>query len=287
MTARGAAEDEPARLRARATSSAPPASSARGRATCAASAAGRSASSMRAVATAPGPRPSGCSTHRRARSRSPGAISASPSTSISCRPSSARCARTRRASAVVVDVRTGRLLALYCKPDFDPNDLSGGAGRDRIRESVQQALHRPAAPDARQDDERRLPARAPRSSRSARSPRSRTSSSTPNEHERCDGYLSFGRRIFHCTHVHGKVDMRDAIAESCNVYFFKLAESVGMDRIARIATEFGLGAEDRHRREPGGRRAASPRARGTRSATRASSASASRSTRRSARARRR
>ena len=29
--------------------------------------------------------------------------------------------------------------------------------------------------------------------------------------------------------------------ESCNIYFFKLAESVGMDRIARVATEFGLG----------------------------------------------
>jgi penicillin-binding protein 2 len=63
----------------------------------------------------------------------------------------------------------------------------------------------------------------------------------PAEHERCDGYLSFGRRIFHCTHVHGRVDMRDAIAESCNIYFFKLAESVGMDRIARVASEFGLG----------------------------------------------
>jgi penicillin-binding protein 2 len=41
--------------------------------------------------------------------------------------------------------------------------------------------------------------------------------------------------------VHGKVDMRLAIAQSCNIYFFKLAENVGMDRIARVATEFGLG----------------------------------------------
>ncbi len=51
----------------------------------------------------------------------------------------------------------------------------------------------------------------------------------------------FGRRIFHCTHVHGKVNMHDAIAASCNVYFFKLAETVGMDRIAKIAADFGLG----------------------------------------------
>ena len=31
-------------------------------------------------------------------------------------------------SAVVVDVRTGRLLALYSKPTYDPNQLSGAEG---------------------------------------------------------------------------------------------------------------------------------------------------------------
>jgi penicillin-binding protein 2 len=49
--------------------------------------------------------------------------------------------------------------------------------------------------------------------------------------------------MFHCAHVHGKVDMRQAIAESCNVYFAHLAEAVGMDRLARMANEFGLGAK--------------------------------------------
>ena len=63
----------------------------------------------------------------------------------------------------------------------------------------------------------------------------------PENKERCDGYIAFGRRIFKCTHVHGKVNMHEAIAASCNVYFFKVAEAVGMDRIARIADEFGLG----------------------------------------------
>ena len=63
----------------------------------------------------------------------------------------------------------------------------------------------------------------------------------PYEHERCDGFLTFGKRIFRCTHVHGRVDMHDALAESCNVYFFKLAEAVGIDRIAQVATEYGLG----------------------------------------------
>jgi penicillin-binding protein 2 len=63
----------------------------------------------------------------------------------------------------------------------------------------------------------------------------------PDDTERCDGYLTFGRRVFHCTHVHGHVNMHQAIAQSCNIYFIKVAEAVGMDDIAKMATQFGLG----------------------------------------------
>lgn len=143
-------------------------------------------------------------------------------------------------SAVVVDVRTGRLLAMYSKPDFDPNNLSGGAGRERIRESFNKLYTNPLLPML---DKTTSGAFQPGSTFKPFSALAALEGKLidPSDHERCDGYLSFGRRIFHCTHVHGKVDMRDAIAESCNIYFFKLAESVGMDRIAHIATEFGLG----------------------------------------------
>lgn len=143
-------------------------------------------------------------------------------------------------SAVVVDVRTGRLLALFSKPDFDPNDLSGGAGRERIRESFNKLYTDPLRPML---DKNISGAFQPGSTFKPFSALAALEDKIidPAEHERCDGYLSFGRRIFHCTHVHGKVDMREALAESCNIYFFKLAESVGMDRIARVATEFGLG----------------------------------------------
>jgi penicillin-binding protein 2 len=63
----------------------------------------------------------------------------------------------------------------------------------------------------------------------------------PDHAEKCEGYVTFGRRIFRCSHVHGSVRLQDAIAKSCNVYFFHLAETVGMDRIARVAQDFGLG----------------------------------------------
>lgn len=143
-------------------------------------------------------------------------------------------------SAVVVDVKTGRLLALFSKPDFDPNDLSGGAGRDRIRESFNKLYTDPLRPML---DKTMSGAFQPGSTFKPFSALAALEDKLidPAEHEKCDGFLSFGRRIFHCAHTHGRVDMKDAIAGSCNIYFFKLAESVGMDRIARVATEFGLG----------------------------------------------
>ncbi len=143
-------------------------------------------------------------------------------------------------SAVVVDVRTGRLLALYSKPDYDPNELSGGSGKDRIREAFNKLYTDPLRPML---DKTMSGAFQPGSTFKPFSALAALEDKilAPTDRERCDGYLSFGRRIFHCTHVHGKVDMREAIAQSCNIYFFKLAENVGMDRIARVATEFGLG----------------------------------------------
>jgi penicillin-binding protein 2 len=143
-------------------------------------------------------------------------------------------------ASVVVDVRTGRLLALYSKPDYDPNDLSGGSGRDRIREAFNKLYTDPLRPML---DKSMSGAFQPGSTFKPFSALAALEDKiiAPEASERCDGFLSFGRRIFHCTHVHGKVDMKDAIAESCNIYFFKLAENVGMDRIARVATEFGLG----------------------------------------------
>jgi penicillin-binding protein 2 len=152
-----------------------------------------------------------------------------------------RAMRPHAAGAVVVaDVRTGRLLAMYSKPDFDPNDLSGGAGRDRIREAFGKLYTDPLRPIL---DKTTSGSFQPGSTFKPFSALAALEDKIipPHETERCDGYLSFGRRIFRCAHVHGKVAMREAISESCNVYFFKLAESVGMDRIARVASEFGLG----------------------------------------------
>jgi penicillin-binding protein 2 len=143
-------------------------------------------------------------------------------------------------AAVVIDVRTGRLLALYSKPDFDPNDLSGGAGKARVREAFTRMYADALRPML---DKTMSGAFQPGSTMKPFSALAGLEDHVidPEHTEKCEGYVVFGRRIFRCSHVHGKVRLQTAIARSCNVYFFHLAETVGMDRIARVAQAFGLG----------------------------------------------
>jgi penicillin-binding protein 2 len=143
-------------------------------------------------------------------------------------------------AVVVVDVRTGRLLALYSKPDFDPNDLSGGEGKGRVREAFTRLYADPLRPML---DKSMSGAFQPGSTMKPFSALAALEDRLiePEHVEKCEGYVTFGRRVFRCSHVHGPVRLHEAISRSCNVYFFHLAETVGMDRIARIAQAFGLG----------------------------------------------
>ena len=59
----------------------------------------------------------------------------------------------------------------------------------------------------------------------------------------CEGKIEFGDRFFHCwkTKGHGNMDIVSAIKESCDVFFYNLSIKVGIDRIAEVAKDFGLG----------------------------------------------
>ncbi len=149
--------------------------------------------------------------------------------------------RPHPAGAVVaVDVRTGRLLALYSKPSFDPNELSGGEGHGRMREAFNRLYADPLRPML---DKTMSGAFQPGSTMKPFSALAGLEDNliAPEHTEKCEGQLVFGHRVFRCTHHHGEVNLRQAIARSCNVFFFHLAETVGMDRIAHIAQAFGLG----------------------------------------------
>ena len=64
-----------------------------------------------------------------------------------------------------------------------------------------------------------------------------------NNTEFCSGKIEFGDRFYHCwkTKGHGEMNLEKAIKESCDVYFYQLALKIGIDKISKLALEFGLG----------------------------------------------
>ncbi len=58
----------------------------------------------------------------------------------------------------------------------------------------------------------------------------------------CPGFYTFGDRNFHCWYRdgHGELDLKRAIAQSCNVYFYHTAKLLGVDKIAETARKLGF-----------------------------------------------
>ncbi len=60
----------------------------------------------------------------------------------------------------------------------------------------------------------------------------------------CPGHYYFGRRLYRCwKHSgHGTVDVRRALTESCDVFFYQVGQRLGVDRLAAYAKKLGLGS---------------------------------------------
>ena len=59
----------------------------------------------------------------------------------------------------------------------------------------------------------------------------------------CNGKINLGERLYHCwkNNGHGSMNVETAIKESCDVFFYEISKKIGIDRIAKVAKDFGLG----------------------------------------------
>ncbi|MEM9249455.1 MAG: penicillin-binding protein 2 [Pseudomonadota bacterium] len=142
------------------------------------------------------------------------------------------------ASAVVMDVRNGDILACASAPSFDPNLFVRGISIGDYRVLTEDD-HRPLATKTVQGTY------PPGSTFKMLVAIAGVEAGviTPGETVFCPGHRELGGRRFHCWKRagHGWMDMRDSIVQSCDVYYYELAERVGIDRIAAMARRFGLG----------------------------------------------
>src|ERR1700691_4760737 len=61
----------------------------------------------------------------------------------------------------------------------------------------------------------------------------------------CPGHFQLGEAVFHCWKKggHGSLSLRRAIKESCDVFFYHVADTIGIARMAAMANRFGLGVD--------------------------------------------
>ncbi len=140
-------------------------------------------------------------------------------------------------SMVVIDTLTGGILALVSMPAFDPNSFTDGIGAlewKMLREDERIPLLNKAMRGLYPPGSTLKPMAAIALQMHGVDPRERV---------HCPGGYRLGNRFFRCLGTHGSVDMRTAIAQSCNTYFYAMAHRVGYDAIAPVARAFGLGQE--------------------------------------------
>src|SRR5579863_6146112 len=146
----------------------------------------------------------------------------------------------KNGAIVAMDPRTGEILAMVSRPTFDPNDFAVRVSRDQWSKLVNDEDH----PLLNKAIQAQL---APGSTfKIIMATAGLQEGIAQDMHVNCSGGATFYGRYFKCWvvaehRVHGEVDISKAIYQSCDVFFYTLAERLGIGRIAKYAMMFGLG----------------------------------------------
>jgi penicillin-binding protein 2 len=142
------------------------------------------------------------------------------------------------AAVVVMDVENGDLVAIASSPAYDPNLFVRGISGPDYR-ALTEDKYRPLADKTVQGT---YPPGSTYKMITALAAL-QDGKITPNETVWCPGHYQLGNRRFHCWKRggHGHVNLNRSLVESCDVYYYDVAQRVGIDRISEVANHLGLG----------------------------------------------
>ena len=145
----------------------------------------------------------------------------------------------QRGAVLALNPNTGEVLALYSAPGFDPNAFVGGISTSYWRSLNESAAH-PLL-------DRAIQARYPPGSTwklAVAAMALKRGIVGPRSHMPipCRGGLQYGNRFFRCwdAHGHGDLTLTEAIAQSCDVYFYQLGIKLGVTSLLEDANEWGF-----------------------------------------------
>ncbi len=139
---------------------------------------------------------------------------------------------------VVMNVKTGELLSLLSKPSYNPAILSSGFTR-KEKKVLDDNMYRPWRNKAIQDYY------APGSTYKIVTALAALHYGVTNSDEKifCPGYFTFGNYTWRCwkKEGHGEVNLRMAIAQSCDTYFYEMGKRLGINNLSNVARDLGFG----------------------------------------------
>jgi penicillin-binding protein 2 len=141
----------------------------------------------------------------------------------------------RNGALVAMDPRNGEILAMVSRPSFDPNAFAIKIGRSDWNKLITDPDH----PLLNKAIQAQL---APGSTfKILMSVAGLQEGIAQNLKVVCSGGWGPYGFFHHCDEKHGAVDIHNAIPFSCDTYYYQLGDKLGIDRIAKYATEFGYG----------------------------------------------
>lgn len=142
------------------------------------------------------------------------------------------------AAAVVMDVNRGDILAIASAPSFDPNLFVRGISSADYA-TLTENDHRPLADKTVQG------AYPPGSTFKIVTALAALEAGVIGLDETvyCPGYMKLGDRRFHCwkSGGHGHVSLNESLEQSCDVFYYEVAQRTGIDKIAEMARRLGIG----------------------------------------------
>ncbi|MBS3780105.1 MAG: penicillin-binding protein 2 [Desulfovermiculus sp.] len=145
----------------------------------------------------------------------------------------------KQAGAVVVmDPHSGQILALVSKPGFDNNLFVQGLSSQKWKS----LLHDPNHPLQNRVIQSAYPPGSVFKLTVAACALA-TSEISPSTTFYCPGRYRLGTGVFRCwkRHGHGRLDLQEAIAQSCDVYFYNVGEQLGITSLSQFAIQAGFG----------------------------------------------
>tara|TARA_B100000401_G_C52777956_1_gene706687 strand:+ start:1 stop:1128 length:1128 start_codon:yes stop_codon:yes gene_type:complete len=138
-----------------------------------------------------------------------------------------------------MDIYTGEIIAMASSPSYDPNKFTHGINHkdwNEIRDNplkpfVNKSIAGLYSPGSTFKPLVALAALE-------------YNILNPNLKVRCKGHIEMYGQKYHCwkDKGHGYMSLRNAIKQSCDIYFYEMARKLGVDKLAVVAKKYGLGS---------------------------------------------